>query len=73
MGDERVRDTHDPLYGIVVGLDDYFVTYDGDKALFAGGFSKAENNVNCRCLVEYTTVREDFNRTTETTDQTENY
>ena len=51
MRDDRVRDTHDYLEGAVVGIDDRFYTYDGDSALYPGGFEKAENNVNCRCWV----------------------
>lgn len=54
MLDEKVRDTHSPLEGITVGLDEYFVTYDGDQALAPGGFTLAENNCNCRCFITYT-------------------
>lgn len=55
MADERVRDTHRYLEGTKVGLDEKFYTYDGDSALYPGGFDKAENNVNCRCVVIYST------------------
>ena len=51
MRDDRVRDTHDYLEGMEVGLDDAFYTYDGDSAMYPGGFSLPENNVNCRCSV----------------------
>ena len=51
MRDDRVRDTHDYLEGMVVGLDDEFYTYDGDSAMFPGGFSLPENNVRCRCSI----------------------
>ena len=51
MRDNRVRDTHDYLLGMKVGLDDRFYTYDGDSALYPGGFELPENNVNCRCWV----------------------
>lgn len=51
MLDERVRDTHEPLEGVTIPLDAEFYTFDGDKALSPGGFSKAENNVNCRCIL----------------------
>lgn len=54
MQDPYVRDTHDPLQGITIGLDDYFVTYDEDRALAPGGFTLASNNVNCRCWLTYT-------------------
>ena len=52
MRDERVRDTHDYLEGMSVGFDERFYTFDGDSADAPGGFSKAENNVNCRCVLE---------------------
>lgn len=51
MRDDRVRDTHDYLEGMEVGIDDAFYTYDGDSAMYPGGFSLPENNVNCRCSV----------------------
>ena len=49
MLDDRVRETHDYLEGVTVGIDDDFITYDGDRASAPGLFSLAENNVNCRC------------------------
>ena len=49
MLDDRVRDTHDYLEGVTVGIDDEFITYDGDKASAPGLFSLPENNVRCRC------------------------
>ena len=52
MNDDRVRDTHDYLEGMVVPFDSRFYTYDGDSAEFPGGFSLPENNINCRCVVE---------------------
>lgn len=51
MLDDRVRDTHEPLEGVTIPIDAEFYTWDGDKALAPGGFGKAENNVNCRCLL----------------------
>lgn len=51
MQDDRVRDTHVYLEGMTVSFDDMFYTYDNDCAYYPGGFSKAENNVNCRCIV----------------------
>lgn len=52
MNDDRVRDTHDYLEGMVVPFDSDFWTYDGDHAAYPGGFALPENNVNCRCVVE---------------------
>lgn len=49
MLDDRVRETHDYLEGVTVGIDDDFITFDGDRASAPGLFSLAENNVNCRC------------------------
>lgn len=51
MLDERVRDTHNYLEGVTVGIDDYFWTYDGDSALAPFGFKKVSNNANCRCTL----------------------
>lgn len=51
MNDDRVRDQHRYLEGMTVGIDDLFYTEDGDSALYPGGFSLPENNVNCRCSV----------------------
>lgn len=53
MQDDRVRDTHEPLQAITIGIDDYFVTYDGDRALMPGGFEKPENVINCRCICTF--------------------
>ena len=49
MLDDRVRETHDYLEGVTVGIDDEFITYDGDRAYAPGLFELASNNVNCRC------------------------
>lgn len=54
MEDDKVRDTHDYLEGMSVGIDEEFYTYDGDHALYPGGFENAQNNVNCRCFLTYT-------------------
>lgn len=56
VGDDRVRDTHEDLQGVSVGVNDRFYTFDGDSALFPGGFANPENNVNCRCWLEYRRV-----------------
>ena len=49
MLDERVRDTHEYLEGMTVGIDEDFYTYDDDHASAPGLFELASNNVNCRC------------------------
>lgn len=53
--DERVRETHQYLEGQSVPLEEEFFTYDGDHAAYPGGFTKAENNVNCRCIAVLST------------------
>ena len=53
MLDDRVRDQHDYLEGVTVPLEEEFVTYTGDRALYPNQFGTAENNVNCRCWVTF--------------------
>ena len=52
MEDDRVRDTHQYLEGMVVPFGSEFWTWDGDHAEYPGGFDLPENNINCRCVVE---------------------
>ena len=49
--DDHVRETHAYLEGQSVALEEEFFTFDGDHAPHPGGFTKAENNVNCRCIM----------------------
>jgi len=51
--DDRVRDTHTYLESVTVPIDARFYTYDGDSAQAPGLFSKAENNVGCRCELSF--------------------
>lgn len=53
VGDEKVRETHNYLEGVTIPVDEKFYTIDGDSALFPSDFTLAENNVNCRCILEY--------------------
>ena len=53
--DDKVRETHSYLEGQSVPLEEEFFTFDGDHAAYPGGFTKAENNANCRCVVRLTT------------------
>ena len=53
--DADVRETHKYLEGQSVALEEEFFTFDGDHALYPGKFTRAENNVNCRCIVRLTT------------------
>lgn len=52
MLDDKVRATHDYLEGMTIPLNEKFFTFDGDSAFYCGGFEKAENNVNCRCVIQ---------------------
>lgn len=54
MLDDRVRDQHSYLEGVTVGLMDEFYTYDGDHALYPGGFGVPELDINCRCYITLT-------------------
>ena len=54
MLDDRVRDSHSYLEGVTVGLDDYFYTFGGAKALYPGQFGEPDEDINCRCFIEYT-------------------
>jgi len=51
MMDDKVRETHDYLEGMVVDVNDRFYTFDGDSALAPGGFTLPQNNINCRCAI----------------------
>lgn len=55
MRDDRVRDTHRYLENQAIPLEEEFFTFDGDHAPYPGQFTRAENNVNCRCIVQLTT------------------
>ena len=54
MMDDRVRDTHEYLESMTVGINDDFYTYDGDHAPAPGQFELPENSINCRCYLTYT-------------------
>ena len=53
MLDDRVRDSHDYLEGMSVGIDEAFYTYNGDSAMYPGQFESPEENCNCRCYITY--------------------
>lgn len=53
VGDDKVRDTHAFLEGMEIPIEDYFHTFDGDRALAPGDFYLAENNANCRCILDF--------------------
>ena len=49
--DNRVREQHQYLNGIKVGIDDYFYAASGERTLFPGGFGVPDLDCNCRCFV----------------------
>jgi hypothetical protein len=51
--DDRTRYTHEVLNGTRVGLHEYFTSESGDRGLYPGGFTTAEENANCRCVIHY--------------------
>jgi len=53
MEDDRVRDTHLYLSDMELPIDGMFFTYDGDGAEAPGGFLLPQNNVNCRCWLDF--------------------
>lgn len=54
MLDDKVRETHQYLEGIEVGLDDLFYSESGASALYPGGFGDPEEDCGCRCYVTLT-------------------
>ena len=56
MKDDAVRDTHAYLEDESVPLDEYFYTWDGDRAKRPGDFMKAENNIGCRCILTFSVL-----------------
>ena len=51
MRDDRVRDMHDYLDGMEVGISEDFYTYNGDHAPMPGMFGIPEEDVSCRCYI----------------------
>ena len=53
MGDDRVRSEHEYLDFVTVPINEYFVTYDGAKAMRPGAFGIPELDINCRCQLSF--------------------
>lgn len=49
--DGKTRNTHRMLDGQIVGVDEYFESESGYKALYPGGFGVASEDCNCRCCL----------------------
>lgn len=53
MKDERVRDTHDFLDGVTIGIDDEFYSYKGGSTLYPSQWGIPEEDINCRCWLTF--------------------
>lgn len=51
--DLKVRDTHSYIQDVKLPIDEKFYTSDGDSADKPFGFSLPNNNINCRCYLEF--------------------
>lgn len=49
--DGRTRPSHQALDGQIVGVDDYFISPNGYKALYPSGFGVASEDIHCRCVL----------------------
>lgn len=49
--DKKTRPTHRELDGTIIDVDDYFVTSNGDEALYPGDFGVAKEDIHCRCCL----------------------
>lgn len=53
MEDERVRDTHFYLEGMVKPMNEPFYTYNGNSAMYPRSFGEPSEDINCRCYLTY--------------------
>ena len=49
--DRKTRPTHRELDGQIIGVNDYFHSSGGGKALYPGGFDDPKEDCNCRCCL----------------------
>ena len=49
--DGKTRPTHRTLDGQIVGVNEYFKSESGYKALYPGGFGVPSEDCNCRCVI----------------------
>ena len=49
--DGNVRPTHEDLDGTVIGVNEQFVTTNGDTALSPADFGEPSEDINCRCTL----------------------
>lgn len=53
MLDNRVRDSHEYLEGMVKPMNEPFYTYNGNSAMYPRSFGEASEDINCRCYLTY--------------------
>ena len=53
MLDDRVRDSHQYLEGVVAPINGEFYSADGHKTKYPGQWGIPEEDINCRCWLEY--------------------
>jgi hypothetical protein len=51
--DSVVREWHTLLDGTIIGMDEYFESAVGGLGLYPGDMGVAEDDINCRCFVNY--------------------
>ena len=75
--DKKTRATHRELDGQIVGVDEYFVSPNGHKALYPGEFGVASEDVNCRCALlqraEWALSDEEFTKMNGETNDLEHF
>ena len=75
--DKKTRETHRELDGQIVGVDEYFVSPNGHKALYPSGFGVASEDVNCRCCLlqraEWALSDEEFTKMNGETNDLEHF
>jgi len=53
MLDDRVRDSHQYLEGVVAPIDGEFYSFEGNRTQYPGQWGIPEEDVNCRCYLTY--------------------
>lgn len=66
MQDEAVRDTHQAMEGVEVGMNDEFVLPSGATCLTPTGTGLPEEDCNCRCFIEYKVANDEAKVNDET-------
>lgn len=71
MNDEAVRSTHVAMEGVTVKFDEEFVLPSGAKCMYPKGTGVPEEDINCRCYIEYKvdTDEEGVNKTEKIDDK----